>query len=43
MSTFNYSFDPIVPNGDWRISSPTEVEESEEEFEEFELGDEDED
>jgi hypothetical protein len=41
MSTFNYSFDPIVPNGDWTISSP--VKESEEEFEEFELGDDDED
>jgi len=39
MATFNYSFDPIVPNGDWHISSPTEVEESEEEFEEFELDD----
>jgi hypothetical protein len=42
MSTFNYSFDPIVPNGDWNISSPV-VEESEEEFEEFELEDDDED
>ena len=41
MATFNYSFDPIVPNGDWNISSP--VEESEEEFEEFELDEDDED
>ena len=41
MATFNYSFDPIVPNGDWHISSP--VEESEEEFEEFEFDDDDED